>query len=134
MDTYRQKVILSYLCIRTSQEDLMDRIINVGMSGEYQDIGKTFSPEDSYEFDIVQFRDTGDITLNTLIRLFDEMEDAKELIKNIHVITDEEIGQVLPEWLALIGFDQYEDDDFDENSNVEDSENLEDWEDWDDLN
>ena len=131
MDTYREKVIISYLCIRTSQEDLMDRIVNVGMAGEYHDIGKTFSPEDSYEFDILQFRNTEDITLNTLIHLFDEMEDAKETIKNVNAITDEEIAEVLPEWLALIGFDQYDDDD-DELDGYNDLEDSENWEDWDD--
>lgn len=131
MDTYREKLIMSYLCIKTSQEDLMDRIVNVGMAGEYHDIGKTFSPEDSYEFDILQFRNTEDITLNTLIHLFDEMEDAKETIKNVNAITDEEIAEVLPEWLALIGFDQYDDDD-DELDGYNDLEDSENWEEWDD--
>lgn len=132
MDVYREKLIMSYLYIRTSQEDLMDRIVNVGMSGEYQDIGKTFSPDDFYEFDIVQFRNTEDVTLNTLIHLFDEMEDAKETIKNVNAISDEEIDIVLPEWLALIGFYQYDDDEFDDYNDFEDSENFEDSEDWDD--
>ncbi len=123
---------MSYLCIRTSQDDLMDRIVNVGMAGEYLDIGKTFSPEDSYEFDIVQFRNTEDVTLNTLIHLFDEMEEAKEIIRNVNAIRDEEIAEVLPEWLELIGFYQYDDDEFDDYNDLEDSENLEDWEDWED--
>lgn len=132
MDTYREKLIMSYLCIKTSQEDLMDRIINVGMAGEYQEIAETFSAEDSYVFDIVQFRDTGDITLNSLIHLFDEMENAKDLIRNIHAITDEEIATVVPQWLDSIGFYE-QDEDEDEFKGLDDSDDYEDYENWEDL-
>lgn len=63
MDTYREKIIMSYLYIKTTQEDLMGRIVNFGMAGEYREISKAFSPMDCYEFAMIQFRDTGDITL-----------------------------------------------------------------------
>ncbi len=134
MDTYREKVIMSYLYIRTAQEDLMDRIVNVGMAGEYQDIGKTFSPDDYYDFDIVQFRDTDDVTLNTLLNLFDEMEAAKDLIKNVNAITDEEIAAVFPDWLDIINpyYSENGEDGFEEYDDLDDFENSEDAEDWDD--
>lgn len=133
MDPYREKIILSYLCIRTSQEDLMDRIVNVGMAGEYKEIGKSFSVDDTYEFDILQFRNTEDVSLNTLVRLFDELEAAKDTIRNIHALTDSEIASLLPEWLAILGVDQDdEDDDLDDYNDLEDFENWEDSEDWDD--
>lgn len=128
MDTYREKIIMSYLCIRSAQEDLMDRIVNVGMAGEYKEIGETFSIEDSYEFDIVQFRDTDDITLNTLIHLFDEMEIAKDLILNVHVITDDEIAEVVPLWLDSVGMYDDEEDEFEDFDDLEDYENWEDFE------
>lgn len=128
MDTYREKIIMSYLCIRSAQEDLMDRIVNVGMAGEYKEIGETFSIEDSYEFDIVQFRDTDDITLNTLIHLFDEMEIAKDLIVNVHVITDDEIAEVVPLWLDSVGMYDDEEDEFEDFDDLEDYENWEDFE------
>ena len=119
---------MSYLCIRSAQEDLMDRIVNVGMAGEYKEIGETFSIEDSYEFDIVQFRDTDDITLNTLIHLFDEMEIAKDLIVNVHVITDDEIAEVVPLWLDSVGMYDDEEDEFEDFDDLEDYENWEDFE------
>jgi len=134
METYREKVIMSYFGIKTSQEDLLDRIINVGMEGEYKEIGKTFSPEDSYVFDIVQFRNTDDITLNTLLALYDAMEKAKDLIINVNAITEEEISAVFPAWLDLMNHyygddDEMDDDDF---NDLENLDTLEDWEDLDD--
>lgn len=132
MEIYKEKVIMSYLCIKTHQEDLMDRIINVGMEGEYKEIGETFSPEDSYVFDILQFRNTEDITLNTLIALYDEMEKAKELIRNVNAISDEEIAAVFPDWLDLITPYYGEDDEDDEFEELNDLENFDNWEDWED--
>lgn len=133
MDTYREKVIMSYFYLKTTQEDLLDRIINVGMAGEYREIGETFSPDDHYKFDILQFRNTEDITLNTLIHLYDEMEEAKDLLINVNAITEEEIISVMPLWLDLMGiYDGVdEDDEFEEYDDLEDFENLEDFEDWD---
>lgn len=132
METYREKVIMSYLGIKTSQEDLMDRIINVGMEGEYKEIGKTFSPEDSYVFDILQFRNTDDITLNTLLALYDDMEQAKDLILNVNAITEEEIAEVFPAWLDLITPYYGDEEEFDQDDGFIDLENYDNWEDWED--
>lgn len=117
---------MAYLCITTSQGNIWEEIVNVGMAGEFKEIGETFLQEDSYEFDIVQFRNTEDKTLNTLIYLFDEMDKARETIKNTHDITDEEIKLLLPDWLALNRFYHDDNDEFDDLNDLENPDDMED--------
>lgn len=131
MDEYRQKLIMSYLLLETAQEDLIDRIINVGMAGEYKEIGDTFSVNDHYAFDVVQFRGTDDFNLNLLLDLYDEMENSMDLIMSVNSITEEEIEEVWPDWLELTNPDfedesleSYEDSDDEENPNLEDFDNF----------
>lgn len=109
MDTYREKIIMSYLYMQSTRDGLLDNIINVAMSGEYKSISETFSLGDSYEFDLLQFRDTDDISLNKLIDVYDEMDAAMDTIINLNVITDEEIEEVEKDWMDLMAREIMED-------------------------
>ena len=117
MDEYRRKLIMSYLFLQSSQEDLIDRIVNLGMTGPYKEIGDTFSKDDRYVFDVVQFRGTEDFNLNLLLAVHDEMEHSMDSILSGNAITDEEVEEVWSEWMELL----------------EEDDDLEDYEDFDDL-
>ncbi len=113
MDRYREKIIMSYLYLQSMRDGLLDNIINVAMSGEYKSISDTFSLGDSYEFDLLQFRDTDDASLNKLIDVYDEMDAAMDSLINLNVITDQEIEDVEKDWVDLMNLDNMEDDDED---------------------
>ena len=113
MDRYREKIIMSYLYLQSMRDGLLDNIINVAMSGEYKSISDTFSLGDSYEFDLLQFRDTDDASLNKLIDVYDEMDSAMDSLINLNVITDQEIEDVEKDWVDLMNLDNMEDDDED---------------------
>lgn len=114
MDRYREKIIMSYLDLQSMRDVLMDSIINVAMSGEYKSISDSFSLGDSYEFDLLQFRDTDDASLNRLLDVYDEMDAAMDSLINLNVITEEEIEEVEKDWIDLMSLsDMYDEDDED---------------------
>lgn len=91
MSAYREKIILSYRVQLKTHEKLQDRIINVGMTGEFADVNTVFQPGDTYKFDLDQFRETNDINHNTLLVFFDELENTMNSLANINGITEEEL-------------------------------------------
>ena len=134
MDEYRRKLIMSYLFLQSSQEDLIDRIVNLGMAGAYKDISDTFSKDDRYVFDVVQFRGTEDFNLNLLLDVHDEMEYSMDLILSENDITDEEVEEVWSEWIEILDSDSEDDaledyEDFDDEDDL-DLEDLDDFETW----
>lgn len=88
---YRDKIILAYRALLETYEELMDRIINVGMTGEFAEVNETFQVGDSYKFNLLQFRGTKDTNLNLLLKLFDELEEVMNSLANINGITEEEL-------------------------------------------
>lgn len=123
MDTYREKIIMSYLYMQSMRDGLLDNIINVAMSGEYKSISETFSLGDSYEFDLLQFRDTDDISLNRLIDVYDEMDATMDSLINLNVITEEEIEAVEKDWMDLMAMEIMDDvDELLEDSDFEEEE------------
>jgi hypothetical protein len=91
MSAYREKIILSYRVLLKTHEKLQNRIINVGMTGEFAEVNTVFEPGDTYKFDLDQFRGTNDINLNTLLAFFDELENTMNSLANINGITEEEL-------------------------------------------
>src|SRR5690554_698835 len=111
MDRYREKIIMSYLYLQSMRDGLMDNIINLAMAGEYKSISDTFSLGDSYEFDVLQFRDTDDVNLNRLLDVYDEMDAAMDSLINLNLITEEEIEKVEMDWLDLMAFNLLDEED-----------------------
>ncbi len=125
---------MSYLFLQAAQEDLVDRIINVGMTGVYKDIGETFLKDDKYVFDIVQFRGTDDFNLICLLDVYDEMDHSMDLLLSENGITDEEVAEVWPDWLESLqvnfnddGFEDYDDFGEEDDPDFDDFEDLESW-------
>ncbi|MBZ9730380.1 hypothetical protein LB467_11855 [Salegentibacter sp. JZCK2] len=73
------------------QEELLTRIINMGMTGEYSEVNMVLKPGDTYKFDLEQFRETKDTNLNKLLTFFDELEHLMNSLANINGITEEEL-------------------------------------------
>ncbi|HLV92166.1 MAG TPA: hypothetical protein VKX34_03505 [Aequorivita sp.] len=111
---------MSYLFLNSTQEKLIDQIINVGMMGVYKDIGDTFMMDDEYVFEVVQFRGTNDFNLNFLLEVHDQLQESMDSIMSENDIRDDELLEVLPDYIEIyepdyMGFD-LDDEDFDDDS------------------
>lgn len=113
MDTYREKIIFSYLALEAAQDDVFEQIINVGMAGVFKEINDSFLKDDQYVFDVVQFRDTDDFNLKILLRIYDTMEESMDSLIFENDIGDEEVEEVRIAWLE--SFESNIDDFDDEN-------------------
>lgn len=91
MTAYREKIILTYRYLLSVHEELLTRIINVGMTGEYAEINNAFEPGDTFKFELKQFRGTKDVNLNKLITFFDELEKLMNSLANVNAITEENL-------------------------------------------
>lgn len=88
---YRDKIILSYLALAKAHDSLTDRIINVGMLGEFAEVNEVFREGDTFESDLEMFRDSKDQNLQLLFDLFDRLEETMNSLANINGITEEEL-------------------------------------------
>ena len=88
---YRDKLILTYRALLETHEELMERIINVGMTGQYAEINACFVEGDTFKFDLDMFRDSKDQNLQLLLGLFDELENVMNSLANVNGITEEEL-------------------------------------------
>ena len=93
MTDYREKIILSYRALLQAHEELLERIINVGMLGEYAEINQTFREGDSFKFNPDMFRNSRDQNLQLLVDLFDHLEEVMNSLANINGITEEDLEE-----------------------------------------
>lgn len=93
MEAYREKLIMTYTQMINFYEELLTRIINVGMTGELEDINETFEKDDTFQFHKEMFRGTKDQNLNMLLDLHDQLEDTMNSFANINNITQEELDE-----------------------------------------
>lgn len=91
MEAYREKLIMTYNHLLDVHEELLTRIINVGMTGPLVEINETFEKDDQFQFDKEMFRKTKDQNLNLLLELHDRVEDTMNSFANINNITQEEL-------------------------------------------
>ncbi|WP_324720505.1 hypothetical protein [Salinimicrobium sp. HB62] len=91
MSDYRNKLLLSYLALAKAQGALTDRIINVGMLGEFAEVNQTFVEGDTFRFDLEMFRHSKDQNLLLLLELFHKLDETMNSLANINGITEEEL-------------------------------------------
>lgn len=91
MEAYREKLIMTYHHLLDMHEELLTRIINVGMTGELEEINQVFEKDDTFQFNKEMFRETNDQNLNLLLELHDRLEDTMNSFANINNITEEEL-------------------------------------------
>jgi len=87
MEAYREKLIMTYNHLLEVHEELLTRIINVGMTGPLVEINEIFEKDDQFQFDKEMFRETKDQNLNLLLELHDRVEDTMNSFANINNIT-----------------------------------------------
>ncbi|MGB8375162.1 MAG: hypothetical protein WCE57_07575 [Salegentibacter sp.] len=88
---YRDKLILTYRALLETHEELMERIINVGMLGEFAEVNKVFREGDTFKFDLEMFRASKDQNLQLLLEFFDQLENVMNKLANLNAITEEEL-------------------------------------------
>ena len=91
---YRNKILLSYRALAKAHDALTDRIINVGMLGEFAEVNAVFEAGDTFQFDLEMFRDSKDQNLLLLFDLFDKLEETMNSLANINGITEEELEEL----------------------------------------
>ncbi len=94
MEAYREKLIMTYRELLKIDEELLERIINVGMTGELAEINEAFQKNDIFQFDKEMFRGTKDQNLNMLLDLHDNLEDTMISFANLNNITQEELDEL----------------------------------------
>lgn len=88
---YREKIILTYRHLQEVHEELLTRIINVAMTGEYAEVNQLFESGDQFRFDKEMFRDTKDQNVKKLLAFHDELEELMNSLANINAIKEEEL-------------------------------------------
>lgn len=91
MEAYREKLIMTYQKLLKIDQELLERIINVGMTGELAEINEAFQKDDIFQFDKEMFRGTEDQNLNLLLDLHDNLEDTMSSFANLNNISQEEL-------------------------------------------
>lgn len=91
---YRDKIILTYHALLRTHKVLSERIINMGMLGEFAEVNQIFEPGDTFKFDLDMFRKSKDQNLVLLLALFDELENVMNSLANINAITEEELEEI----------------------------------------
>lgn len=74
-------------------EELLERIINLGMAGDYEEVNELFEEGDTFKFDLEMFRETEDQNLQKLISFFDQLEEVMNSLANINGITKNELEE-----------------------------------------
>ena len=91
MEPYREKLIMTYNELIAFHEELLTRIVNVGMTGELEEINQVFEKDDTFQFDKEMFRETTDENLNLFLELHDQLEETMNSFANINNITQKEL-------------------------------------------
>ena len=91
MTAYREKIILSYRHLLEVHEELLTRIINIGMAGDFAEVNEVFEAGDEFQFDLEMFRETKDINLQKLIAFFDQLETLMNSLATINGLTEAEL-------------------------------------------
>jgi hypothetical protein len=91
MSVYREKILMAYHELLIMHEELLTRIVNIAMTGEWAEINLIFEAGDKFNFDIDMFRGTNDVNLNKLISFFDELENLMNSLVSTNGITEAEI-------------------------------------------
>jgi hypothetical protein len=94
MSTYKEKIILTYRHLIEVHEELLTRIINLGMAGDYAEVNEIFEEWESFKFDLEMFRTTEDQNLQKLFSIFDDLEDLMNYLVNINGITEKQIDDL----------------------------------------
>lgn len=91
MSTYRESIIWNYKYLLSVHEELMTRIINLGMKFEHSEINDLFAAGDTYNFEIDHFKESKDPNVTSLVEFFEELENLMNSMANINAITAEEL-------------------------------------------
>lgn len=92
-DLYRKRLIVAYKSLIDFHGELFNQIVNIGMTGEYNDIDKYFEIGESYNFDIEQFKNANDINLVKLTQFHEKLVELIESLANMNSIKKSELEQ-----------------------------------------
>jgi len=91
MSIYRKNIIWNYKYLLSVHEELMTRIINLGMNFEQSEINNMFEASDTYAFQIEHFMESKDPNVTKLVEFYEELENLMNFMANINAITEEEL-------------------------------------------
>lgn len=92
---YRKMVIKAINTLTTAQISVFTSIVNVGSAGDYKELD--FEEGEEVEFELAHFDTSDDANVQTLMKLFKQMEDTKQRLINLNAVDDDELETVLPE-------------------------------------
>ncbi|RYY99418.1 MAG: hypothetical protein EOO11_05010 [Chitinophagaceae bacterium] len=85
---YRDTILDAVELLDEMEERLFTALVNTGMYGVYREVHRAFSVGDSYEFELRQFEDTGDASLDALLALLRHTVTTRERLRGLNELED----------------------------------------------
>lgn len=90
--SYRDFLIEACNTLTNCEAELFTNALNLLMSGELKSVDEAFEIGDSYKFEFNHLDTSKDTNVKKLVDLIKLLNEAKESLKNLNSITDEEVG------------------------------------------
>lgn len=90
-DNYKGELIKAVYSLEYAQDIIFERIVNIVMEFEMQDIHMAFDVGDTVSFELSHFKDSKDPNVLALIEQYLNLEDAIDTMKNVNAITQADI-------------------------------------------
>lgn len=94
METYREDIIEALNALIYAREKIFERIVNLGMSGDFKEIQRVFQVGDSYTFTLEQFEDTTDVNLQKMIAVCRHIETTIFETLAFNEIDEDEVNEM----------------------------------------
>lgn len=91
MTSYREQIIETLNKLIEAREIVFERILNLAMSDEYEEIDEVFQAGDIEDFSLEHFKQMEDPNIHNLVKLCKEIELSIFYIMNLNDIKDDDI-------------------------------------------
>jgi Ser-tRNA(Ala) deacylase AlaX len=89
---YRFTIIEAINFLKQTRKELLVKLTNVAMSGEWNDVDSVFDEGDEIDFDSSYFKDCKDDNINALYRLIKVNDEIIDYLIERNNIQDNELG------------------------------------------
>ncbi|RYY77922.1 MAG: hypothetical protein EOO69_12770 [Moraxellaceae bacterium] len=90
---YRDTLVEAVALLAEMEQRLFTALINIGMTGVYEDVHQAFEPGDVYHFEVAQFEDTSDGNLALLVELLKQTASCRTSLVNLNNLPEPEIEE-----------------------------------------
>lgn len=81
---YRHGLTNALESLEDAEGHALNAVVNIAMAGTYQSISRLHEPGEIVEFEPAMFEGLGDTNIDILLRLFYQIRETREKIKNLN--------------------------------------------------